>query len=329
MKTFKFLLAALSIVSLVSCQRDTDDTQLSPEEGTTKMLIQYTIYEFGVPYEYYDRYYIDTVANILYRTYDTVNGDGFRNIYDANDRLVRSVYRDLGSDTDSLVITRPSANTIVFESFGGVNDIITAITTDIGSGRKRVRLEKENPSSGTDIIDYYMAADGTMDSSVAKSYNSFDEVYLIERRKVNYNANRVATSIVDVSENTSDEIYVYTRTITRDNNNDTYLDAYIKSRWGSDLGWLNYTSNGIFHLETDELFGDDYVQDVYTLTGGTMLSYNTNLKIYNKYTGVLVDDSDIILVEFVPAYYPNNRLKSVQGKENGDLELEMDLKYYN
>lgn len=56
MKTFAFLLAALIVVSLVACQRETDDTRLPPEERTTKMLIEYKQYELGVLYEYYDRY---------------------------------------------------------------------------------------------------------------------------------------------------------------------------------------------------------------------------------------------------------------------------------
>lgn len=111
-------------------------------------------------------------------------------------------------------------------------------------------------------------------------------------------------------------------------NNNIYLDTYIRNRWGSDLEWMNYTSDGISDLETDQLFDDDYVQDVYTLTGGTMLSYTTNTKTYNKYTGVLVDDLGTRLVEFAPAYYPDSRLKSVQLKDDGDMKLIMDLKYY-
>lgn len=335
MKTSQFLLAALTVLTLASCQRETNDTPPPPQdEVTTKMLIYYKYYDNGaIDHEGYIRWHMDTVANILYKSYDTVTNLQHKYIYDDNDRLVKIVYAFTGFNQtpDSVIITRPSLNTVVFKTIGA-DYTYTAVTTDLGAGRKKIHIETASgdptPNSYW-VRDLYMSADGKLDSAVRRSYSPTNNVEFIFTRRITYNASGTTLSIVDVWDDPDgDEIWLDTHTITRDNNDNTLMENYVKNRWGSDLAWAAYNFEGGLE-EEDEIFNDFYMTDNLMVMKGSILKYTTNSKVYKKSTGAFVRDDGSVLSEYPPVYYSNGRLKSTQEIVDGEIQKAMDLKYYN
>lgn len=332
MKTYKILLAALAVFMLSSCQKDNEDT-IPEEEVTANMLIQYKSYysNGSLDEQFYMRHHMDVNANILHVTADTVSDRGWRHYFDSDDRYIKVAadFSIWGPGEDSVVITRPSANTVVITNTYG-NYVLTAVTTDLGNGRKKVHVEPSDRSISYAIRDYYMRADGKMDSAVSKFYTSGNVLANIDARRITYNASNIATSVVDVwNPLTFSEIQVTTHTITRDNNDNSVITAYIENRWGSDLGWLNYNLEGFMMFESAGIFYDDYMADILMVNGGTITSYSSRTIAYDRATLAPIRDQGTEVTDYTPVYYPNSRLQSIQAKRDGQLFATMELSYYD
>lgn len=335
MKTSTFLLAALIVLTLASCQSESNDPPIPPEEVTTKMLVYYKFYENGaLDYEGYARYYLDTPAKTLYKSYDTVNNIQEKFVYDANGRLIKKVYPLSDTDPsrkDSVIITRPSVNTVVF-TYVGPNVTYTAVTTDLAGGRKRIHIETQGGTLPNDdywIRDLYMSADGKLDSSVRQSMDGVTHTANItQTRRITWNASGTTLSIADLWDDGGPNIWIDAHTITRDNHDNAYMETFIRKLWGSDLGWGAYNFEGGLEDE-DELFSDFYMTDNLMVMKGSLLTYSTSIKQYNKATGAVVTDDGTSLTEYPPVYYSDGKLKSTQEIYDGEVLKTMDLKYYN
>lgn len=314
MKSINILLTAAILLTLASCQRDTDDPNPTNTNPYRKMLVEQT-YQGG------SKQYFLYIVNPGNRTIRCVR-DSARNyyedyFYDASGKLQKVVANNwdetVPSSRDSLVIGRPSANVIQLDFTDAVLDIgYTATTSDLGGGRKQILMTYSGLDPVKNNVKFIFNTSGAPDSIMyrAEDFNPGD-IHLF-KREIFYNSSGVPTNATYTDVRGSSPAAVTTYNITKDTKDNAYLHSMLDSLYGTDLGWLAYDS----HIGLTRFFDQIFTDKLMLLKGST-----TSMNV--------IFPSETRLYEYIVTYDSKGRILTWNEKSNGVATYDVDITYFD
>lgn len=333
MKTSKVILALTLVILLVSCEKG-NETARVPESGVYRKFLN--VNEFydqsgAIQYGDYNLVIVDSVDHSIYMVMDTVDESYTSFHYDNDGKLVKIVgyYTDNAGivSRDSLMVTRPSANSIKWTySAGSGVPALTMTTTDLGSSRKLITITEEGSDPAVFYDKMYMNTHGSMDSLIRTVPGNGGVGVSRLKRELFYSANHAPVSqVVTTSLSTSTMSTVSTSTITRDLHENGYLHTFLDDLYGTDMTWLSYNDNRSFIL-----FLDAHFTDRIALLNGTVLTLSTLGKQYDN--GVYVADAGSADFQFIPQYDVQGRMTTFDLKDNtftSYLQQRTTIQYFD
>jgi hypothetical protein len=324
MRKLHILLTISLVLLLAACKKDKTNSPVDPpqEEPGIKKKFQVKSSSGGGAFWGLWQYAEDKVNHVIYNI--DMRASIYMEVYqsfhlDASGRLEKVVHNN-SNYRDSIMITRPAANTIRFtysaEWQPEVNRLNkTVITSSISNGRKLIEATYDGYNPATVYDRYYMNAAGTMDSSIMKFTSSNGNVF-IEKEEFFYDANQIPITLVKTSFQ-SDIQRTYTRTfeITKENQKNEYLNNFLSKTFGTDLAWMSYryytTGNAVYNMS---IFNQPLGDRVWMMNGSAVLTIVTDRDYTN---GVLIRTYTPVTYENRNTYDSKGRITKIGKYING------------